>query len=365
MVLNTRNGGVSVTTTSNSQLEVRFARNRRDVKAAQLLRYRIFYKEMGASANLRTKFLRRDFDHFDRACDHLLVIDRRRRWMRPVTPGSVVGTCRLIRRAVADQRGGFYSAGEFDLTPLLNGPGECLEVGRSCVDPEYRTGAVIDRMWRGIADYIVAHRIGVLFGCASLPGTRPDQLAELLSYLHHHHLAPDDVRPRAVAGRYVDMCMRPGRDRSEARLVGAAAAAQGLSAARREDRRWRRGRRAVQHDRCLRGPADRAADPALRAPLPRPVRLAGGCLSGIHNPALAAGRAVAGVVMTGVLLVPGVLTALTLGRVPPWLKRAWHRGCCALFGLEITVRGEPARPAPRSTSPITSPIWTSRCWAAS
>jgi 1-acyl-sn-glycerol-3-phosphate acyltransferase len=64
-------------------------------------------------------------------------------------------------------------------------------------------------------------------------------------------------------------------------------------------------------------------------------------LSGIHNPALAAGRAVACVVMTGVLLVPGVLTALTMGRVPPWLKRAWHRGCCALFGLEITVRGEP------------------------
>lgn len=197
-----------MTTTSNSHLEVRFARNRRDVKAAQLLRYRIFYKEMGASANLRTKVLRRDVDHFDRACDHLLVIDRRRRWMRPVMPGAVVGTCRLIRRAVADQRGGFYSAGEFDLTPLLDGPGECLEVGRSCVDSEFRTGAVIDRMWRGIADYIVGHEIGVLFGCASLPGTRPDQLAELLSYLYHHHLAPDEVRPRAVAGRYVDMCMR-------------------------------------------------------------------------------------------------------------------------------------------------------------
>jgi L-ornithine Nalpha-acyltransferase len=198
-----------VTTSANTHLEVRFARNRRDVKAAQLLRYRIFYKEMGASANLRTKFLRRDFDHFDRACDHLLVIDRRRRRMRPVMLGSVVGTCRLIRRAVADQRGGFYSAGEFDLTPLLKGPGECVEVGRSCVDPEYRTGAVIDRMWRAIADYIVGHQVGVLFGCASLPGTRPDQLAELLSYLYHHHLAPEDGRPRAVESRYVDMRMRP------------------------------------------------------------------------------------------------------------------------------------------------------------
>ena len=110
---------------------------------------------------------------------------------------------------MADRGGGFYSAGEFDLTPLLSGPGECVEVGRSCVDPGYRTGAVIDRMWRAIADYIVAHQIGVLFGCASLPGTRPEQLAELLSYLHHYHLAPEDSRPRAVESRYVDMCMRP------------------------------------------------------------------------------------------------------------------------------------------------------------
>ena len=116
-----------MTTTTNGNLEVRFAHSRRDIKAAQLLRYRIFYKEMGASANLRTRLLRRDVDHFDRACDHLLVIDRRRA-LRPVTAGAVVGTCRLIRRAVADERGGFYSAGEFDLAPLVRGPGECVEV---------------------------------------------------------------------------------------------------------------------------------------------------------------------------------------------------------------------------------------------
>jgi putative hemolysin len=194
---------------ANAHLEVRLARNRRDIKAAQLLRYRVFYKEMGALADLRTKVLRRDVDRFDRACDHLLVIDRRRRRMGTVMLGSVVGTCRLIRRPVADRHGGFYSAGEFNLSAMLDGAGACMELGRSCVDPEYRTGAVIDHMWRAIADYITAHRIDVLFGCASLPGTRPHQLAEPLSYLYHHHLAPPDCRPRAVPERYVDMRMRP------------------------------------------------------------------------------------------------------------------------------------------------------------
>ena len=185
---------------ATTPLEVRLARRRQDVAAAQALRYRVFYKEMGAAAGLRTKVLRRDVDRFDRACDHLLVIDRaaRRGRMLPVF-GPVVGTCRLIRRSIADRRGGFYSADEFDLTPLLERAGECLEVGRSCVDPDYRSRAVIDRLWSGIADYIGANRIALLFGCASLPGTSPRQLAQALSYLYHHHLAPPEWRPRAVA----------------------------------------------------------------------------------------------------------------------------------------------------------------------
>jgi L-ornithine Nalpha-acyltransferase len=181
----------------------------------------VFYREMGACANLRNKIWRRDIDRFDRACDHLLVIDRARRKMPPTISGQVVGTCRLTRRAIADRLGGFYSEGEFDLTPLLAQPGEFLELGRSWVDPDYRSRAVIDRLWGGIADYVHYHGVGLMFGCASLPGTRPDELAPVLAYLHHHHLAPPDCRPRAVATRYVDMRRLPP-ERVEPRAAWAA-----------------------------------------------------------------------------------------------------------------------------------------------
>ena len=214
-------GEVAVIRTSNGDLIVRLAHKRRDVAAAQALRYRVFHREMGACANLRTKVWRRDIDRFDRACDHLLVIDRARWKMPPSISGQVVGTCRLMRRSVADQRGGFYSEGEFDLAPLLAQPGECLELGRSCVDPDYRSRAVIDRLWSGIADYAHSHGIGLMFGCASLPGTRPDSLAPLLAYLYHHHLAPRDCRPRAVPARYVDMRRLP-LDQIEPRAAWAA-----------------------------------------------------------------------------------------------------------------------------------------------
>lgn len=207
---------------SRMRLEARLARGRKDIAAAQALRYRVFYKEMGASPNLRTKFLRRDIDQFDRACDHLLVVDhgRRRRHILPVF-GSVVGTCRLIRRSVAERHGGFYSADEFDLTPLLEHPGECLELGRSCVDPAYRTRAVIDRLWSGIADYVLGRRIGLLFGCASLHGTDPAELALPLAFLRHFHLAPIECRPRALPSRYVDMGLL-APDRIDVRAAWAA-----------------------------------------------------------------------------------------------------------------------------------------------
>ena len=151
---------------------------------------------------------RRDIDRFDRACDHLLVIDRARRRMPPTISGQVVGTCRLMRRKIADRRGGFYSEGEFDLAPLLAQAGECLELGRSCVDPDYRSRAVIDRLWSGIADHVRYRGIGLLFGCASLPGTRPDELA--LTRLVRQ--ADDQIAVRSLDhGHLTVWCRAPAR----------------------------------------------------------------------------------------------------------------------------------------------------------
>ena len=80
-----------------------------------------------------------------------------------------------------------------------------LEVGRSCVDKNYRGRAAMQLLWRGIASYIFLHRIDVLFGCASLPGTDPDSMADELTYLYHNHLAPPALRVKALPERRVEM----------------------------------------------------------------------------------------------------------------------------------------------------------------
>ena len=185
-----------------ANLDLRLATSQSDIDAAQALRYRVFYDEMAAMPSPEMQRLGRDFDEFDQVCDHLLVIDRTR---DSQNGGRVVGTYRLIRRSVAQQVGHFYSAGEYDISALLDYHGEILELGRSCVDAAYRNAQTMLLLWRGIASYINRHEIQLMYGCASLPGTDPQTMALMLSYLYYFNLAPPALRPVALPSRYVDM----------------------------------------------------------------------------------------------------------------------------------------------------------------
>lgn len=182
-------------------LGVRIAANDAEREAAQALRYRVFFEEMGARPDERAARSRRDIDEYDEVADHLLVIDH------SISSGAagVVGTYRLLRDDAAAKVGKYYSGSEYDLSPLIEFPGKLLEVGRSCVDRDYRGRSAMQLLWRGIASYIFLHRIDVLFGCASLPGTNPDAVANELTYLYHNHLAPPVLRVSALPDRRVEM----------------------------------------------------------------------------------------------------------------------------------------------------------------
>ena len=181
-------------------LEIRLAQTEREVRKAQRLRYKVFYKEMAAKPDSHTKFTRRDADAFDAICDHLLVLDHdspkkkfRRREPR------IVGTYRLLRQEMANLYGGFYSAAEFNIQPLLDAHPDSrfLELGRSCVLKDYRTKRTIELLWQGIWAYVQIHKIDVMIGCASIPGTDPKELAEPLTFLSKQAEVPKDWRVEA------------------------------------------------------------------------------------------------------------------------------------------------------------------------
>lgn len=110
-----------------------------EVAAAQKLRYRVFKQEQGRLANCNDGI---DRDRFDRHCRHLIVTEKER--------GRIVGTYRVLSGAGAAAAGGFYSEEEFEVHGLRQLRGEVCEVGRSCVDPEFRSGAVVALLWSGL-----------------------------------------------------------------------------------------------------------------------------------------------------------------------------------------------------------------------
>ena len=199
-----------------NDLELRLVNDGPEIDAAQALRYQVFYEEMGAVPSPAMRATRRDVDRYDSLADHLVVVDIERTVDARLP--QVVGCYRVLRESVAQRHGGLYTAGEFDLAGVRAPYGEVMELGRSCVDADYRTGGVMQLLWRGIADYLETYRVGLMLGCASLPGTDPDAVAPALSYLHHHHLAPAELRPRAVPHRRVDADRLPP-DRYDSRQV--------------------------------------------------------------------------------------------------------------------------------------------------
>ena len=186
-------------------LEVRLAQTAAEIRQAQKLRYHVFYEEGSALADPSRLFARRDIDAFDAICDHLLVLDHAAKKSRGKP--AVVGTYRLLRQQLAEDFGGFYTAGEFDIAPLLGRHRDLqfLELGRSCVLAPYRNKRTVELLWHGIWAYVLHNRLDVMFGCASLDGTDPDRLALPLSFLHHYSRAPEPWRAPALPERYVEM----------------------------------------------------------------------------------------------------------------------------------------------------------------
>lgn len=166
---------------------LRWARTESEVAAAMELRHRVFVDELGGDGGPLTA-AGREADRFDEHCEHLLLLDALR-------GGQVIGTTRVLTELGARAAGGFASEEEFELSALQQSGRRLLEVGRTCLLPEFRGGAAMHRLWQGLAARVEEQGVEMLFGLASFPGTDPAALAQPLACLRREHLAPEALRP--------------------------------------------------------------------------------------------------------------------------------------------------------------------------
>lgn len=164
---------------------VSWAREQDEVRAAQRLRHEVFAGEMGA--RLATTIPGHDVDLFDDYCEHLLV--------RDAATQDVVGTYRVLTPAQARRVGSFYSDTEFDLWRLRGLREQMVELGRSCVHPDWRNGGVILTLWGALAEFMLRNDLDTMIGCASIPMLHNgvvsgDVAASVWQQLKRDHLAP-------------------------------------------------------------------------------------------------------------------------------------------------------------------------------
>lgn len=168
---------------------VKLAETEADLQAAQRLRYDVFVRELGGGGEMVDHDAGLEKDRFDPYFDHMLAYDDH--------TGEIIGVYRMLPGERAAELGQFYSEDEYDLTVLKNSGRKLLELGRSCLHPDYRGGTAMYHLWNGLAAYVAERDIEVLFGVASFHGTDVTALAQPLSMLHHNHLAPPELRVRA------------------------------------------------------------------------------------------------------------------------------------------------------------------------
>jgi L-ornithine Nalpha-acyltransferase len=196
-------------------LTARLARTATEIEAAQELRHRVFFAA-GSDAGMKGA---RDADHFDGQCDHLLVTDQS---IRSAPEEQIVAACRLLRQDRAG-KSGFSSQSEFDVDKLVarHSGRRFLELGRSCVLPQFRSTRTAELLWQGIWAYCRTHAMDVMFGCASFQGTVPARHALALSFLYHHARAASEWSAEPVSRLALSADLAPaGAFSAKAALAG-------------------------------------------------------------------------------------------------------------------------------------------------
>ncbi|QLQ30976.1 MAG: GNAT family N-acetyltransferase [Candidatus Thiothrix singaporensis] len=171
-------------------LRVELAATPEDIFATQRLRYDIFAREQGAQLESAHEGI--DRDYYDEFCHHLLV--------RRTDTHEVVGSTRILTTPNARRAGSFYSENEFDLGGMFpHLRGNAIEIGRTCIHPEFRNGAGIGMLWLGLAQFMEMHQVDFMFGCASISmNDGGAQAAAVMNEARSNNLAPEKYRVRPL-----------------------------------------------------------------------------------------------------------------------------------------------------------------------
>ena len=175
--------------------ECYIANSKSEIKAAQRLRYKVFFAER-ENKIIRLNSFKRETDDYDKYADHIIVTYKKTKFSKT----KVIGTYRLLRQSIALKNKGFYSSNEYDLSNLLksNKYNNLLELSRSCINKKFRKKNVLQLMWKKIHEYVVENKVDALFGTASFLETNIKVIEPELKFLNENFAMPDEIKVKAL-----------------------------------------------------------------------------------------------------------------------------------------------------------------------
>lgn len=164
---------------------VKIAETENELRQLYRLRYKVFHGSV--KAFFRPFAL--DSTDYEAGADHLIVKDG----------DQVVGTYRLRCSKFCD---GFFSSSEFDISDFLaKSRGKTLlELGRACVAPDKRTGAVFIALLKGIVNYAKLVGADYLFGCTSVFSKDPRDAVGVFQHLKAAGAVSHDFQIKPLPG---------------------------------------------------------------------------------------------------------------------------------------------------------------------
>ncbi len=169
------------------RLEARFAQAGDAVREAQRLRHWLLRSEAGAQRAGPGEPI--DEDRFDAHCEHLLV--------RDLDANAIVATYRILSPERAWAAGGYHAELAFDLDMLRLLRERMVEIGRTCIHPDYRPGFVTTVLWASLSRFLIERGYDYVLATASLSivdgGHRAASVCRALA---ESHASPIDLRAR-------------------------------------------------------------------------------------------------------------------------------------------------------------------------
>lgn len=155
-----------------------------DLQQAYALRYQVFKEAFDAQFENEEGL---ETDAYDDQCEHLVVKD--------LESNAVIAYSRIMTHYHPTSSDVFYSSGEFDLSKVLESNKRYIEIGRTCIHPDYRNGTAIALLWGQIGQFMLNHDIDYLMGCASIdlqPGVA--KALAVMNYVRQHHFSDEGKR---------------------------------------------------------------------------------------------------------------------------------------------------------------------------